>query len=202
MVSGTGSTGFCLRSCTRRVRSIGRAWPWTLLVSPRRTRQKRGASVGPNPTDRGKQGTKRSVATENKHGLPLAVIQAGANIPDCKLLERTVDAIPALPGRRGRPRQKPGKVHADKGYDYAFCREILWVRYITPRIARRGIESKDRLGRYRWKVERTSAWFNRFRRLKIRYEQRDDIHQGFIDLSSNLICWNHCQRLLPEYRFC
>jgi len=130
------------------------------------------------------------------------VIQAGANVPDCKLLERTVDAIPALQGKRGRPKQKPDKVHADKGYDYAFCREILWVRNITPRIARKDVESKERLGCYRWKVERTNAWYNRFRRLKIRFKQRDDIHQSFIDLASSLICWNHCLRLLPEYAIC
>ena len=46
----------------------------------------------------------------------------------------------------------------------------------TPRIARRGIESSEKLGRYRWVVERTLSWMNRNRRLKVRYERRDDIH--------------------------
>jgi transposase len=46
----------------------------------------------------------------------------------------------------------------------------------TPQIARRGIESSEKLGRYRWVVERTLSWMNRNRRLKVRYERRDDIH--------------------------
>ena len=77
---------------------------------------------------------------------------------DSKMLEEAVDAIPPLrlPGkRRGRPRKRPVKLHADKGYDYPRCRRALRSRGIIPRIARRGIESSERLGRYRWVVERT-----------------------------------------------
>jgi transposase len=44
-------------------------------------------------------------------------------------------------------------------------------------------------------VERTLLWMNRFRRLKVRYEQRDDIHQAFLDLGCALICWRYVQRL-------
>jgi len=71
----------------------------------------------------------------------------------------------------------------------------LRKRGITPRIARRGIESSEKLGRYRWVVERTLSWMNRFRRLKVRYERRDDIHQAFLDLGCVLICWRSVQRL-------
>jgi IS5 family transposase len=71
----------------------------------------------------------------------------------------------------------------------------LRKRGITPRIARRGIESSERLGRHRWVVERTLSWVNRFRRLKIRYERRDDVHQAFLDLGCALICWRYVQRL-------
>jgi len=46
----------------------------------------------------------------------------------------------------------------------------------TPQIARRGIESSEKLGRYRWVVERPLSWMNRNRRLKVRYERCDDIH--------------------------
>jgi hypothetical protein len=56
----------------------------------------------------------------------------------------------------------------------------LRKRRIIPRIARCGIEPKNRLGRYRWVVERTLSWLNRFRRLKIRYEHRADIHLAFL----------------------
>jgi IS5 family transposase len=79
-------------------------------------------------------------------------------------------------------------MHADKGYDYRRCRQALRARSIIPRIARRGIESNERLGRYRWVVERTLSCFNRFRRLKVRFERRADIHQAFLTLSCALIC--------------
>jgi transposase len=59
----------------------------------------------------------------------------------------------------------------------------------APRIARRGIESRERLGRHRWVVERTLSWLNRFRRLKVRYERRADIHHAFLSLGCALVCW-------------
>jgi hypothetical protein len=75
-------------------------------------------------------------------------------------LEQMVDAVPAIKGPRGRPgrlRKRPSKLHCDKGYDYSRCRRALRRRGITPRIARRGIESSQRLGRHRHVVERSLA---------------------------------------------
>jgi IS5 family transposase len=113
------------------------------------------------------------------------------------MLEEVVDAVQAIHGPQGhpgRPRKRPNKLHADKGYDFPRCREALRKRGITPRIARRATESSERLGRYRWVVERTLSWLNRFRRLKVRYERRADVHQAFLELSCALICWNRVQR--------
>ena len=126
----------------------------------------------------------------------MAVTHSAANVHDSKVLEEVVDAIEPIrkPGR-GRPRKRPKKLHADKAYDSPCCRKALSKRGITPRIARRGIESSERLGRHRWVVERTLSWLNRFRRLKVRYERRDDIHQGFLDLGCALICWRYVQQL-------
>jgi IS5 family transposase len=149
-----------------------------------------GEQTGKDPTNRGKLGTKRHVVVE-RTGLPLAITISAANVHDSKALEEAIDAIPPLrlPGkRRGRPRQRPNKLHADKGYDYPRCRRALRSRGVIPRIARRGIESRERLGRYRWVVERTLSWLNRFRRLKVRYERRADIHQALLTLCCALIC--------------
>ena len=110
------------------------------------------------------------------------------------MFETMVEAIPDILKPRGRPRKRPGKLHADKGYDYPRCRAHLKRRRIIDRIARRGIESSTRLGRHRWVVERTLSWLNRFRRLKVRYERRADIHQAFLSLGCALICWNFVQR--------
>jgi len=85
-------------------------------------------------------------------------------------------------------------VHADKGYDYARCRIACRKRGIVPRIARRGVESSERLGRHRWVVERTLVWLNRFRGLTVRYKRRADIHQAFRSLGCSLICWKALNR--------
>jgi IS5 family transposase len=158
-----------------------------------RTRAKRGAKTGSNPTDRGKPGTKRHVVVE-RTGIPLAALLSAANLHDSRMLLEVVDAIePVRCHRRGRPRKRPYKLHADKAYDSQELRVELRRRAITPRIARRGIESSEKLGRYRWVVERTGAWLNCFRRLRVRYERRHDIHQAFLNLGCALICWNFLQ---------
>ena len=118
---------------------------------------------------------------------------SAANTHDSMLLEPMVDAVPAIKGpggRPGRPRKRPAKLHGDKGYDYPRCRRALRARGITPRIARRGIESSQRLGRHRYVVERSLAWLVGYRRLQVRYERRADIVLGFMQLACALICLN------------
>ena len=101
------------------------------------------------------------------------------------MLEEVVDAVPPIRQSWGRSRQRPAKLHADKAYDHRRCRRALTRRRIQPRIARRGIESSAKLGRHRWVVERTLAWFSQFRRLAIRYERRADIHEGCCQTDAN-----------------
>jgi transposase len=127
----------------------------------------------------------------DRHGIPLALGLTAANRPDDTVFAALLDAIEPIKRRRGRPRKRPAKLHADKGYDYAHCRRALRQRGIIARIARKGIEDKTKLGRYRWVVERTLAWLSRFRRLAIRYERREDIHQAFLDLGGALICTHY-----------
>ncbi len=117
-----------------------------------------------------------------------------ANVHDSKVLEEAVDSIEPIKrprGRPGRPRKRPDKLHADKAYDFPRCREALRRRGIKARIARRGIDSSERLGSYRWVVERTLAWLAKYRRLTIRYERRDDIHEAFLHLGCSLVCLNY-----------
>jgi IS5 family transposase len=146
-----------------------------------------GKETGPNPTDRGKLGSKRHIVVDAR-GIPLAVTVTGANRHDSIAFERTVDAIPSVSGLNGQPRKRPSKLHADKGYDFARCRRYLKQRGIMARIARKGIESKERLGRHRWVVERTHAWFAGFGKLRIRFERRLDIHVALLSLAAAVIC--------------
>jgi transposase len=130
-------------------------------------------------------------------GLPLAVGLSAANTHDSQLLEPMVDAIPAVigpRGRPGRPRRRPAKLHADKGYDFPRCRQALRRRGISPRIARRSVDSRQRLGRHRWKVERTLAWLLGHRRLTVRYERRADLLQGLLHLACALLCLGSLRR--------
>jgi transposase len=121
----------------------------------------------------------------------LAVSLSAANTHDSVLLEQVVDAVAPVKGPRGRPgrpRRRPAKLHLDKGYDYPRCRRALRRRGITPRIARRGIESSGKLGRHRYVVERSLAWLVGYRRLQVRHERRADILLGFVYLACALIC--------------
>ncbi len=149
---------------------------------------KRGLHTGPNPTDRGKPGCKHHIAVD-RQGIPLAATLSAANVHDSQMMEQTIDAIHPVAGRPGRPRHRPAKAHLDKGYDSRRCRAALRQRGIISRIARRGVESKERLGQHRWVVERTFAWLHAFRRLRIRYEQNHDHHLAMLKLACALICW-------------
>ena len=130
----------------------------------------------------------------DRTGVPLAARLTGANRHESVVFADLIDAIPPIKQASGRRRKRPAKLHADKAYDVPRCRRALSRRHIKIRIARKGIEPKERLGRHRWVVERTLAWLNRYRRLTIRYERRDDIHEAFLSLGCALICWNYLQR--------
>jgi transposase len=146
--------------------------------------------VGPNPTDRGHPGTKRHLIVD-RGGIPLAALLTGANRHDSVVFEDLLDAVPSIKQLSGQRRKRPAKLHADKAYDIPRCRQALTRRHIRVRIARKGVDSSQRLGRHRWVVERTLAWLARYRRLTIRYERRVDIHQAFLTLGCALICFNH-----------
>ncbi|WBY24786.1 IS5 family transposase (plasmid) [Streptomyces goshikiensis] len=148
---------------------------------------KGGPLTGPNPTDRGKPGSKIHLITD-RNGLPLSLGISGANMHDSLGLEPLVRGIPPIRSRRGPRRRRPGKLHADKGYDYDHLRRWLRNRGIRHRIARKGIESSQRLGRHRWVVERTVSWLAGCRRLHRRYERKAEHFLAFAGIAAALIC--------------
>jgi transposase len=115
--------------------------------------------------------------------------RAAANTHDSQALRRLVMGIPAIRSRGGPRRRRPDKLRADKGYDFDSHRAWLRSRGITPRIARRGIDTGEHLGRYRWKIERTIAWLSGYRRLTLRYERHADHFAAFLCLAAPLTCW-------------
>jgi transposase len=148
----------------------------------------RGQLTGPNPTDRGKKGSKIHLIVD-RQGLPLSIGISAANLHDSQALIPLVRGIPPTRSRRGPRRRRPAKLHGDKGYDYPDLRRWLRERGITPRIARRGIESSDRLGRHRWVVERTVSWLSGCRRLHRRYERKAEHFLAFTSIACTLICY-------------
>jgi transposase len=156
--------------------------------------KKRGALTGPNPVDRGKPGSKIHTLSD-RAGIPLAIAISAANTHDSHALKPLVKAIPKIRSRRGPRRSRPAKLHADKAHDIPALRSWLRLRGITPRIARKGIESNERLGRHRWVIERTVAWLFGYRRLTIRYERKATHFNAFLTLAAALTCHKKLARL-------
>ena len=109
-----------------------------------------GYHVGANPVDRGKPGSKLHLVCDGR-GLPLTVVVTAANVNDSTMFEALLEDVPAVSTPSGRRRCRPGAVHADEGYDARHCRAYRRRRGIKARTARRGIDSSQRQGRYRWR---------------------------------------------------
>jgi transposase len=122
-------------------------------------------------------------------GIPLAVILTAANAHDVTQLLPLVDAIPAVRGKPGRPRRRPQRAQGDRAYDSEPHRCELRQRGIEAVLAKRNTEHGSGLGVFRWVVERTISWLHQFRRLRIRYERRPEIHEALMSLACSLICW-------------
>ncbi len=110
--------------------------------------------------DRGKYGSKIHLITE-RTGLPISVGISGANVHNSQALFPLVKGIPPIRSRRG----------------------------IRHRIARKGIETSQRLGRHRWTIERTMAWLAGCRRLHRRYERKAEHFLAFTSIACTLICY-------------
>jgi transposase len=104
-----------------------------------------------------------------------------------------VDAVPPVRGKVGRPRRRPDRVIADRGYDHDKYRRQLRERGIKPEIARRQTEHGSGLGRARWVVERTFAWLHNFKRLLVRYDRRHEIHEAFLAIACCLVCFRRLE---------
>jgi transposase len=127
-------------------------------------------------------------------GLPLTVVISAANTHDSFALKPLVMAIPAVKSRRGPRRGRPGKLHADKAYDQPALRRWVGAQRIGVRIARKGIESAEKLGKHRWVIERTMAWFTGYRRLTLRYERKARHFLVFLQLGAAMTCWKKLRK--------
>ena len=160
-----------------------------------RAGEKGGSATGPSPVDRARNGSKHHLLVDAS-GIPLAWTLTGGNRHDVTQLIPLVDRVPAVRGTVGRPRRRPKRVSADRGYDFDSHRRQLRQRGITPEIARRSTAHGSGLGRVRWVVERTFAWLHHFKRLLIRYDRRHEIHEAFLAIGCCLVCFRRLQNSL------
>jgi hypothetical protein len=144
--------------------------------------------TGPSPVDRARTGSKHHVLTEAA-GIPLAVSLTGGHRHDVTQLLPLIEQIPPVRGKPGRPRRRPDQLYADRGYDHDTYRRRVRAKGIQPVIGRRGTPHGSGLGVYRWVVEQTVALLHWFRRLRIRWEIRDDIHEAFMTLACAIVCY-------------
>ncbi len=107
-----------------------------------------------------------------------------------------VEAIPPVKGVAGAPLTKPQRVMGDRGYDSDPHRQKLSGKGIKTEIARRGTEHGSGMGVLRYVVEQTIALLHQFRRLKMRFDKRDDIHETFVTIAEAIICWRRLHNSL------
>lgn len=105
-----------------------------------------------------------------------------------------MDKVPPVAGKRGHPRRRPRSLYADRAYHCAARALALLSRKIQPFIAQRGAAHGSGLGKIRFVVERSLSWLHQCRRLRVRYERRDDIHEAFLILGCILICYRELAR--------
>lgn len=171
-------------------------WEWQAADGWLGKARSGGDEIGPNPTDRAKNGTKKSVLTEAGGG-PLSLVIAPANVNDHKLLEATIEAM--VTERPEPTEQEPQNLCLDKGYDNKASREVVKKRGYKDHIRRIGEEKLDRKGKKkhparRYVVERTLAWLSKCRGLLIRYERKSENYLAQLQFACALLWY----RRLPD----
>ena len=157
----------------RMVRAGPEPAPWDVVVDSCSVRAKRGGDLtGPNPTDRGKRGTKYHVAVTGD-GVPVACAATAANVNDTVLFERLFLTAFAVTARIAI-------VFADKGYDAEANRDLCRTLGAEPQLHKRGRPHGSGLGKRRWPVERSNAWLLENKRLALRYDRLGFIVQSLL----------------------
>jgi putative transposase len=165
-------------------------------------------TVGNNPTDRSKLGTKRHILTD-KNGIPISAVISSASTHDIKLVTDVVDnAVVKRPSsnktkKTGRRRRRLQHLCLDKAYNSEQEEQELikrgYVLHIPPKRKRAEKEeikvttlhrsNRKKYSAKRWVIERTNSWHNRFRKLLTRYEKKSENYLGLVQLSCCMIIY-------------
>jgi putative transposase len=148
-------------------------------------------AAGPNPTDRAKPGYKEHLLVDGR-GVPLSVVSTAANVNDGPMLSLVLNSLPVV---RPQPdRTHPHHLCLDAAFDNVPARTVILVERYTGHIAPKGRRAHDAVVHpggqaRRWKVERTHAWHDRFRRLVVNWEHTLASRYAFLCLANALIAY-------------
>lgn len=150
-----------------------------------------GDDTGPDPTNRGKLGTKRHILSDRR-GAPLGAVVSAANRNDMKLAEATLDSV--VVSRPTPTVEQPQHLCRDKGFDFPETRQAAEARGYIVHTPLRGVDApapppEERFPARRWVLERTNSWHNRFRKLRIRYEKKSANYLGLVQFACFLIVY-------------
>ena len=147
--------------------------------------------------DRARNGSKHHLLVDAT-GIPLAWTLTGGNRNDVTQLVPLIERVPPVRGKPGRPRRRPERVTADRGYDSNALRDQLRDRGIEPEIARRKTAHGSGLGTVCWVVERTFAWLHWLAeaRRRTRHDRRAEIHEAFLAIGCCLVCYRRLNKSL------
>ena len=126
--------------------------------------------------------------------MPLAATLTGANRHDVTQLMPLIDAIPPVRGVPGAPLRKPKEAMGDRAYHSEHHRMKLSCRAIATAIARRNAPHGSGLGVFRWFVEQALALLHQFKRLRVRDDRDDAVHEAFMTIACAIICWRRLHR--------
>jgi transposase len=146
-----------------------------------------GEDTGPNPTDRGKSGSKHHVLTDAQ-GIPLNATTTAANVNEVTQALNVLVNVPPVGGKPGPKRQLPERIQGDRGFDSEPLRAFLRWMGVTPILAKRGSAHGSGLGVTRWFVERTISWLHSFGRLRRRLDRLKEIQDAFLRLGCSMVC--------------
>jgi transposase len=146
-----------------------------------------GEGTGPNPTDRGKSGSKHHILTDGT-GIPLNATTTAANVNEVTQLLRVLATMPPVGGKPGPDRQLPDRIQGDRGYDSEPLRVLLRWLGVTPVLGKRRADHGSGLGVHRWFIERTISWLHSFGRLRRRLDRLLGIQEAFLRLGCALVC--------------
>ena len=124
----------------------------------------------------------------DERGVPLSIVVTGANRHDVSQLELVLDEITIE-----RPDTEQ-HLCADKGYTGEPAQQAIKDRNYIPHVKQRGEEIKEKKDNpsfrcRRWIVEVSHSWFNRFRKLLVRYEKLTKTYEALLHMAAAIIAF-------------